>query len=197
MDPFAAPAAAVAWMSFSGNIIKASRGDASPASPLLDIANRTHFGNAGFYDFMWSSGFGSQPRKINVLVEFVLQTCGSVRVGGVAVHVVDLLLDRTDGSGVEGNGLLVSRDTLSLIGKRLRDRGCELLVDRTTDVIPRAVDEPETVPLTVGEAPTNFEVDVEPYSPDTHLKLRGWTANPYVGWATWTSAVLIFRRVRA
>jgi hypothetical protein len=121
-------------------------------------------GELGPFDFVWSSCAFEHLGSLERGLDFVVNAMRFVRPGGLAVHTTEFNVGSDDATIADGGTVIYRRRDLEELADRLRADGHEVRL--TFDL---------------GDAPSDYHVDVPPYSHDPHLKLHlmGFTTTSY------------------
>lgn len=107
------------------------------------------------FDFTWSACALEHLGSISNGLEFIKNTIATLRPGGIAVHTTELNCSSDDDTvDNEGTVLFRKRDILKVC-HHLSEAGCSITLNFDT-----------------GHLPVDNYVDVPPYNPDKHLKLK-------------------------
>lgn len=107
------------------------------------------------FDFVWSSCSLEHLGSISHGERFILESIRCLRPGGVAVHTTEYNLSSNRTTLDNLGTVLFRRRDLERIARQLQIQGHRIDLD-----------------LTPGTTPADQHVDVPPYSPDLHLRMR-------------------------
>jgi 2-polyprenyl-3-methyl-5-hydroxy-6-metoxy-1,4-benzoquinol methylase len=116
------------------------------------------------FDLCWSSCALEHLGSIDQGLQFIENSLKTLRPGGLAIHTTELNISPGDETIETGHTVLYKRKHLEELANKLRDQGCEIVLD-----------------FQLGDQPEDQHVDVPPYSGDNHLKLAlmGFTSTSF------------------
>lgn len=107
------------------------------------------------YDFCWSACSLEHLGSIDKGLDFIWNSLKTLKPGGLAVHTTEFNIGSNDATLEDGGTVLFRRKDLEKLAHRLTRDGHQ--VDFNFDT---------------GDQPEDFHIDIPPYSPDNHLKLK-------------------------
>lgn len=107
------------------------------------------------FDFLWSSCSIEHLGSIRKAQEFVLNSIQCVRPGGIAIHTTEFNVSSNADTVAEGETVLFRRCDIEELAKDLTAAGNLINLD-----------------FEVGDMPNDAFVDLPPYQPNPHLKLK-------------------------
>ena len=138
----------------------------------FQVIDMTDFDAAalGEFDFVWSSCSFEHLGSLEAGHKFVVDSIACLKPGGLAVHTTEFNVGSNEATVSEGGTVIYRQRDIEALADDLRGRGHFVEVDYTR-----------------GAQPTDYHVDVPPYTHDPHLKLH------LMGFTT-TSIGLVIRR---
>lgn len=120
----------------------------------IDMCNIPMEDLSGF-DFIWSSCAFEHLGGLDAGLEFVLNSMSCLRSGGIAVHTTEFNVGSNNSTVAEGGTVIYRQRDIELLTETLIARGHHVRVN-----------------FDRGTLPSDYHVDVPPYSHDPHLKLH-------------------------
>lgn len=109
----------------------------------------------GLFDFVWSSCAFEHLGSLEHGMRYVENAMECLKPGGLAVHTTEFNVGSNDHTHSEGGTVIYRRRDIEELVKRLRRTGHQVKVR-----------------FNLGDQPADYNVDVPPYTHETHLKLH-------------------------
>lgn len=120
----------------------------------VDMNNFTE-SQLGQFDFVWSSCAFEHLGSLEHGLKYVQNAMACVKPGGLAVHTTEFNVGSNDSTHSEGGTVIYRRRDIEELVRRLKSDGHSIKVK-----------------FNLGDQPADYNVDVPPYTHDTHLKLH-------------------------
>jgi SAM-dependent methyltransferase len=113
------------------------------------------FNELGKFDFVWSSCAFEHLGSLEHGLKYVENAMDCVKPGGIAVHTTEFNVGSNEETHSEGGTVIYRRQDIEELASRLRRDGHLIKIK-----------------YNFGDQPSDYNVDVPPYTHDVHLKLH-------------------------
>ena len=117
--------------------------------------NNFSFNELGQFDFVWSSCAFEHLGSLEHGLKYVENAMDCVKPGGLAVHTTEFNVGSNEETHSEGGTVIYRRQDIDELVNRLRNAGHLIKIK-----------------YNFGDQPSDYNVDVPPYTHDVHLKLH-------------------------
>ena len=117
--------------------------------------NNFSFNELGKFDFVWSSCAFEHLGSLEHGLKYVENAMDCVKPGGIAVHTTEFNVGSNEETHSEGGTVIYRRRDIEELASRLRRDGHLIKIK-----------------YNFGDQPSDYNVDVPPYTHDVHLKLH-------------------------